>query len=808
MKKIASSPRQASSQTVSINLLSGETLDGYLRGFSSAMHELHFFRTGADGQVIEQWLAAKDIVYIGQHHNEQSNDLPTYQEQKLEELKITTIHSETFHVQAYPALPHAPGFFAISNNKFTPYRRIFFYRRGIHFEEQPEKLGDLLISENLASPQEIQHALDLQKKETPPLGVVLKEQGKITVKDIKHALDVQRHKDIKLGDILMERKQVTQMQIKAGLKEQIRSKKALGTIFVETGVITSKDLLSALHFQKHQKLRLGEILVEAKLITDLDLDLALAEQKVRGLRLGEILLSTEVITEDQLLYVLAKKFHLPAVDLDTYSINEMAESEVTRSVIEKYQVLPIDSDQHTLTIALSDPLGLEAYDQIAFATGKKIHEVMVKGSQLKARIEHYVEEEEYSDELSCEFLHQDGDMGDEEYSELEITESTQDAPIVRLVNRIISNGLKKEASDIHILPQSNRIILAYRLNGQLISESALDKSLHAKISARIKILSGMNIAERRMPQDGRMILRDGKRKYEFRVSCIPNAYGESLVLRVLNKDMAVDLDMLGLRDEDIQHLSDMAHKPYGLILVTGPTGSGKSTTLFAVLKSLSDMPVHILTIEDPVESEIKDANQIQVNNQIGLTFARVLRNVLRHDPDVIMIGEMRDEETASIGIEAALTGHLMLSTLHTNSAVDTIIRLNDLNIPNYLIAPSLLGVMSQTLLKKLCVECRQAVAANDVAFARVKSFGFGEAEQLYEAVGCSECHETGYSGRVMAYEFLVVNEVVRQAIHDGVTGQALQRIAVESGMEPKAKVAFQLAVDGVIDYKDFIYSAM
>jgi len=772
------------------------------------MEQLNFFRIDAEGQEVEQILPASDIVYIGQHHLKQGSTPPAMPMDKFEELKITTIHSETFHIRAYPALPHAPGFFAVSNNQFTPYQRMFFYRRGIHLEEHPEKLGDLLISENLASPNDVQKALDKQKQGKPSLGAVLREQGKVSAKDIKHALDVQRDKDIKLGEILMERKLVNQAQIKASLKEQAHSQKPLGTILVEQGIITSKDLLSALHFQKHQKLRLGEILIEANLITDMDLEMALEEQKVRGLRLGEILLATEVINEDQLLHVLAKKFRLPAVDLENYSINEMAVSEVKRSVIEKYQVLPIDSDQHSLTIALSDPLGLEAYDQIAFATGKKIQEVMVKGSQLKAEIKHYLAEEEYSDELSCEFLHQDGDLADEEYNELEISQSVEDAPIVRLVNRIISNALKKEASDIHILPQSHKIILAYRLNGQLISESALDKSLHAKISARIKILSGMNIAERRMPQDGRLILRDGKKKYEFRVSCIPNAYGESLVLRVLNKDMAVDLDMLGLRDEDIQHLSDMAHKPYGLILVTGPTGSGKSTTLFAVLQSLSDMPLHILTIEDPVESEIKDANQIQVNNQIGLTFARVLRNVLRHDPDVIMIGEMRDEETASIGIEAALTGHLMLSTLHTNSAVDTIIRLNDLNIPNYLIAPALLGVMSQTLLKKLCRTCRRPVAKGDVAYERVKSFGFGEVEQLYEAVGCSECHETGYAGRVMAYEFLVVDESVRQAIHEGVTGKALQRVAVESGMIPKAKVAFDLAADGVIDYNDFIYSAM
>ncbi|MDQ6990514.1 MAG: ATPase, T2SS/T4P/T4SS family [Mariprofundaceae bacterium] len=806
--KVLSPSIPKASQQVSINLISGETLKGYLRGFSSSMYELQFLREGEGGEVFEQTLFTKDIVYVGQHRNSSEESVLTRQEHKLEELKITTIHSDTFHVQVYPTLPLIPGFFAISNNTFTPFQRIFFYRHGIYLEERPEKLGDLLISENLASPQDVKKALDLQKKGTPALGTVLKDQGKINAKDIKHALDVQRHLDIKLGDILMERKLVTHGQITAALKDQIRSKKPLGTIFVEQGIITSKDLLSALHFQKRQKLRLGEILIEANLITDMDLELALEEQKIRGMRLGEILLVTEVITEDQLLYVLAKKFRLPAVDLDTYNMNEMAESEVRRSVIEKFKVLPIDSDKHSLTIALSDPLGLEAFDQIAFATGKKIQEVMVKGSQLKERIAHYLEEEESSEDLSCEFLHQDGDMGDEEYSELEITQSTEDAPIVRLVNRIISNGLKKEASDIHILPQANKIILAYRLNGQLISENALEKSLHTKISARIKILSGMDISERRMPQDGRLILRDGKKKYEFRVSCIPNAYGESLVLRILNKEMAVDLNMLGLRADDIQSLSNMAHKPYGLMLVTGPTGSGKSTTLFAILKSLSDMPVHILTVEDPVESEIKGANQIQINNKIGLTFARVLRNVLRHDPDVIMIGEIRDEETASIGIEAALTGHLMLSTLHTNSAVDTIIRLNDLKVPNYLIAPSLLGVMSQSLLKKLCLECRELIPQEDAAYAKVNDFGLGEAKQLYRAVGCSACHETGYAGRVMAYELLVVNETVRQAIHDGMTGSELQKVAVDSGMIPKVAAAFQLAINGDIDYNDFIYAAM
>jgi len=244
------------------------------------------------------------------------------------------------------------------------------------------------------------------------------------------------------------------------------------------------------------------------------------------------------------------------------------------------------------------------------------------------------------------------------------------------------------------------------------------------------------------------------------------------------------------------------------VLVTGPTGSGKSTTLFALLKSVSHLPAHILTIEDPVESEIDDANQIQVNSKIGMSFARILRNVLRHDPDIIMIGEMRDPETAEIGIEAALTGHLMFSTLHTNSAVDTIIRLNDLGIPNYLIAPALLGIISQNLLKKLCMECRTELDNDDPAFTMITDIGLGAPEHLYKAVGCEHCNQTGYGGRVMSYEFLVVNEKIRQAIHDGVKGAEMQRIAADSGMQPKSLSALQLAADGVIDYNDFIYSVI
>ncbi len=806
----ASGQKKHRFQGVTINLMSGETLEGHMLGFSQIMNKLHFFEKDQPDTAGSRKFDVEDIVYVGLHHTEGSTVEHPTKLQHMEKLKVITVNLESFEVFAYPAMSNTPGFFATGRDDTLRYDRIFFYHHGIRYQENPERLGDLLIDQESIGTNELQHALEVQAQSMPSLGDVLKEQGKLEKSDLDHALVLQNRNRMKLGDLLIDQELVTVDDVQNALEEQSESKKdrPLGHILVEKGKIKTKQIDSMLEIQSRRKMRLGEILIEAGLIGDDDVKFALDEQKVRGQRIGEVLLSSQVITEDELLTALAKKFRLPTVDLDAYRINPLAGTEVGRDVVEKYQVMPIDSDKHSLTIALADPMGLQAYDEICFKTGKKVHEVMVKASQLKSAISDLLEEDLADEELSCEFLHHEGDDPDEPLNESQITQSSEDAPIVRLVNRIIRNGLRKKASDIHILPQAKKISLSYRLNGQLLSENALEKTLSKQISARIKILCGMDIAEQRLPQDGKLQLRDGRRKYEFRVSCIPNSYGESLVLRVLNKEMAVDLDVLGLRQEDMKQLSIMARKPYGLVLVTGPTGSGKSTTLFALLKSISHLPAHVLTIEDPVESEINNANQIQVNNKIDMSFARILRNVLRHDPDIIMIGEMRDPETAEIGIEAALTGHLLLSTLHTNSAVDTIIRLNDLGIPNYLIAPALLGVISQNLLKKLCLKCRSELDKDDPAFTMVADLGFDVPKKLYRAVGCDHCHKTGYSGRVMSYEFLVVNERVRQAIHDGAKGQEMQRIAAENGMKPKSASALELAANGVIDYNDFVYSVI
>jgi len=796
-------------QDVTIQLISGERLEGHLLGFSPIMTTLHFFERDHGGDVgAARKLDIEDIVYVALHSQ------PGTASEKagvfdLDELKIVTVNQERFSVLAEPAMANTPGFYAFSEDDALPCERIFFYHHGIRYQEKPERLGDLLVDQEILSEHEVQEALKLQQQSMPHLGDLLKEQGKLSEAELDLALQTQQMQHMKFGDLLVDQELVSEEDVRSALEEQAdNTELPLGHILKEKGKIQDADIDSALEMQSRRKMRLGEILIEAGLISEEDLQYALEEQKVRGQRLGEILLSSQVITEDQLLEVLAKKFRLPTVDLDAYEINPMAAIEVGRDVVEQYGILPIDVDKHSLTVALADPMGLEAYDSICFKTGKKVHEVMAKASQLKAHIDRFLQDDLVDEELSCEFLQQDEAEVDEPMNELEITQSAEDAPIISLVNRIIRNGLRKKASDIHILPQAKKITLAYRLNGQLLAENALDYSLHKQIAARIKILCGMNIAEQRLPQDGRLLLRDGAHKYEFRVSCIPNSFGESMVLRVLDKNMAVDLDVLGLRDQDVQQLSVLARKPYGLLLVTGPTGSGKSTTLFAVLKSISHLPAHILTIEDPVESEIPGANQIQVNHKIGMSFARILRNVLRHDPDIIIFGEMRDPETAEIGIEAALTGHLMFSTLHTNSAVDTIIRLNDLGIPNYLIAPALLGIISQNLLKKLCVDCCAALEADDPVYTMIEDMGFERPKTLFRATGCEQCNNTGYAGRVMSYEFLVVNEKVRQAIHDGVKGHEMQRIAVENGMIAKSQSALKMAEQGVIDYNDFIYSVM
>lgn len=734
---------QSKGYRVTLSLLSGEKESGLLVRFSPLKRR---FALQTDlGHML--YFDMPEIVYIG-FHTPLSDREEKQESNKTKSLVVHTLTNEVFRVRIEEESGDE-GFFAYPEDEQTPFKQMFFYNHGVRLLEQPRHLGEILVDGMTLPEHKIKEALEAQEElKRKPLGGILVEQNKVAPADIERALATQRKK----------RKQI------------------------------------------------GEILIEAELIRESDLQFALeAQKKNRNMKIGEILIKMGVVTEEEVTSSLARKFNLPFVDLDEYDIKFSAVEEIDSNILLEHQILPINSDEYTLTIARSDPMDIEAFDNIRFQTKKRIVEVLATPTQVKKYLDREISElvDENNEFLWIERLSQE--EKEEEENELTEVQAAEASPIVRLVNKLLVNAIQKQASDIHILPQSKKLLVLYRINGDLLQEMILEKWLQRRVVSRIKLLSGMNIADHRVTQDGRMLIYYKGKHVELRVSCIPNASGESLVMRVLNKEMAADLQALGLREEDRRALSTMSQKPFGLILATGPTGSGKSTTLFSLLKQLIDRPLHIITIEDPVESEIEGTNQIQVNNKVGLTFANILRNVLRHDPDVIMVGEMRDLETASIGVEAALTGHLMLSTLHTNSAVDTVLRLQDIGIPSYLLAPALRGIISQNLLKRLCRKCRQPLTdESHEVYEILREFGLNKPRALYEAKGCERCNGTGYDGRVMAYELLVVDDRVRDAIHHGMVGQELQKLAEREGMIPKARHALELAEQGIISHEDLV----
>ncbi len=734
--------QQTGELKASLTLFNKETREGYLIHFDPKVQRLAL-RTEEDEI---RYFDVPKVAYLTFHD---PIEPPAAEPKEPEEMLINTITGDQFHVHIAKGDPYDLGLFCFSKEEESKTDSYYFYKHGIRSLEDPS-----------------------------PIGQVLAKKKAITNSEVEEALHAQQE-----------------------LKN-----KPLGNILVEMNTVNHEDVENAAKVQKRKRKPIGEILIEAGLIKEDDLQQALEEQaKNRSLRIGQVLIKMGMVTEEELTSSLAKKFNMPFVDLDDYVINPELIELFDINLLMRFQLIPIASTEDTLTIANADPMNFEAFDTIRFQTTKHITEVLATPTQIeKLLAQHLGSKSDDSEEwLIIERVVDEKEEGAE--NEAVEVKAAEAQPIVRLVNKMLINALKKGASDIHVLPQAKKLLILYRLNGDLQQMMVLEKWVQRRMVSRIKLLSGMNIAEHRLTQDGRMMVRHENGIVEFRVSCIPNAYGESIVMRVLDKEIAANMETLGVTPRDRRTLSGMIRKPFGLILATGPTGSGKSTTLFALMQSIIDLPVHILTIEDPVESEISGANQIQVNSKVGLTFASVLRNVLRHDPDVIMVGEMRDNETASIGVEAALTGHLMLSTLHTNSAVDTIIRLQDLGIPNYLLAPALRGIISQNLMKQLCEHCRKPMDnPQDEIYEILESMGFERPSGLYLPGACEQCHQTGFSGRVMAYEFLEITEPIRQAIHRNKVGKELQEIAESEGMVPKAKHALSLAEKGIICRDDLI----
>ncbi len=556
---------------------------------------------------------------------------------------------------------------------------------------------------------------------------------------------------------------------------------------------------------KHTAKKLGEILVESGLITKEQLEKGLAEQKKTGKKLGEVLVESGLLTEADIAKTLSMQLGIPYIDLSTAVIEPEAIEMIPEKLAQRHLILPISTDRKVFTIAMADPLNFEALSDVRFATGKNVRPTITTPTEIQYAIERYYHLSdtlhEVIDRMTDGFVEvvPEKDEGPENVEE--IVRKGKAPPIIRMVNSIIFNAVKNRASDIHIEPQEKRVLVRERIDGLLRESLQLPKWVQGAITSRIKIMARMDIAEKRIPQDGRIKIRVEGREIDIRISTLPIQYGEDIVMRILDASTAVfKLDELGLMQGDYRRIVNIIERPQGTVLVTGPTGSGKSSTLYAMINHIKTDVINIITLEDPIEYELAGVNQVAINEKTGLTFAYGLRSVLRQDPDVIMVGEMRDAETANIAFQASLTGHLVLSTLHTNTAVSSVTRLVNLDIQPYLIASSLNGIVAQRLVRRLCNQCKEPYSPSREEIMKI---GLNDVDlkkaAFFRAVGCDACDKTGYKGRVGIFEVLVCNQAVKELISGGATEDAILNAAREGGMR-------LMAEDGIAKVKEGITS--
>ncbi len=559
---------------------------------------------------------------------------------------------------------------------------------------------------------------------------------------------------------------------------------------------------------QRQRIRLGDLLVQKGKLTDEQLMAALKEQKVRRTKLGETLISMGFVSEKDMVEVLTQQLHIGYVELRDLKLDERAVYLITEDVAKKYNVIPIgfqNNNLQNLIVAMSDPLDFNAQDDLAIITARHIIPVLSTTTQIAAEIDRYFGRasvmrvaEQYKNELKRE-----GDRANPEQDAVRASAVSQDnSPIVVMVRSIIEQAIRQRASDIHFEPIKGGIRVRFRIDGNLIEAMRYDDSINAGIIARVKIISGMDISEKRRPQDGRATVVVDHEEYDIRVSSIPTVYGEKIVMRLANKmGLTRDKSALGLRDDDLVKFNDMLHHKHGIILVTGPTGSGKSTTLYTALNDLNRENVNIVTVEDPVEANIDGINQIQVNERAGLTFASALRSILRQDPDIIMIGEIRDTETAEIAVQASITGHLVVSTLHTNSTSSSVARLLNMGIEPYLIADAMVGIIAQRLVRRLCDRCKRPREATP---EEKKELGIpaDQPATVYDPVGCNVCSHTGYYGRTAVYEMMPVTSEIREGIVKMVPTTRIREIAQEQGMKTLLQSAKRLVLDGLTSVEE------
>ena len=564
---------------------------------------------------------------------------------------------------------------------------------------------------------------------------------------------------------------------------------------------------------KGKHIRLGELLVQEGLISHAQLEKAISIQRQEGGRLGEILVKLGMVKEYQMVAVLGRQLNVPYFSLGTGMLKPATDQGLDRLIphdfASKNFVLPLSRTLRSLTVAMSDPLDLILVDNLERLTNCEVNPVIATRSDISKAIEGFYGKsalfnqavKDSYDVSDAADINIDADSSDQELSLDKLVARAEEAPVVKLVDLIIRQAIDERASDIHMEPFKDKICLRYRIDGKLYEIPPPAKHLHMPIISRIKILSKLDIAEKRLPQDGAFLVKIGDRPIDIRVSSVPTIYGEKIVMRLLDRsEVVLDLNRLGFDPKQLEPMRRVINAPYGLVFLTGPTGSGKTTTLYAILNEIKNPSKNIVTIEDPVEYKLEGINQVQVKPEIGLTFATALRSFLRQDPDIMLVGEVRDLETAQICIRSALTGHLVLSTLHTNDAPTAVSRLMDIGIEPYMLAPSLLAVVAQRLVRRLCLDCKEAYEPTK---EQLKTINL-KAELIYRAKGCAKCNNTGYRGRACIAEVMVVNEEIRSLVNQRASFQIIREAAKANGMQTLYEAGLKKVEDGVTSLEDAI----
>jgi type IV pilus assembly protein PilB len=551
-------------------------------------------------------------------------------------------------------------------------------------------------------------------------------------------------------------------------------------------------------FDRNEK-KLGELLIESGYLTAEQLDAALKKQKVSGKKLGRFLVEDGLVQESEIVDVLEFQLRIPRINFNDYNIDPTVPRMISESLAKKHTLIPVAIEDKNLIVAMTDPLDLFALDDVKLATGMEIKAFISTSTEILSAIDRYYGRE--NTEKAVEDFKKEYNF-DQIENEAEMLSEVNNAPIVRLVNSVIQHALRLRASDIHIEPLEKQFQVRFRIDGDLQEIMKSPKTAHSAVITRLKILGKMDIAEKRVPQDGRVEMNIEGKDVDLRLSILPTVYGEKAVIRLLGRsDIVLSRSQLGFSPENNLLFDKIIKNPNGIILITGPTGSGKTTTLYAVLKELNNVRSNIITVEDPVEYKLDGINQVQVNMKAGLGFANGLRSILRQDPDIIMVGEIRDSETAQIAVRAAITGHLVLSTIHTNDAASTISRLIDMGVEPFLVSSSVVGIVAQRLVRRICANCRTAYTPEHSEMILLK---LRDTQPIYKGNGCSSCNHTGYKGRTAIHEVMLINKDIRELIDRKATVDQLRHMAGKLGTVSLRDSCTKLVLNGITSTEELV----